>query len=185
MKVMGLVLAGGKSSRMGVDKISLMVNGKSLLAIAVESLADCDSIIVAMGEFENPPDVSHIQRIEDDVDFSGPRAALHPATKKAIRENYDFLKLSPCDTPLVKKKTFQLLLDVSSGVDCVVPVSGDRMHPLHALVRPSPFLSALNQIEGGIHQVIKSMNHLIVEVDEKMMLNINTPRDLERAINQS
>ena len=52
---------------MGVAKISLMVNGKSLLAIAVESLADCDSIIVAMREYESPSDVSLIQKIRDDV----------------------------------------------------------------------------------------------------------------------
>ena len=185
MKVMGLILAGGKSSRMGVAKVSLMVNGKSLLAIAIEALADCDSIIVAMKEYENPPDISHIKKIKDEVGFSGPRAALYPATKRAIDESCDFLKLNPCDTPLVKKDMFQLLLDVSSDVDCVVPVSGDRMHPLHALVRPIPFLSALNQIKGGIHHVIKSMNHLVVEVDEKMMLNINTPSDFENAINQS
>ncbi len=184
MKVMGLILAGGKSSRMGIAKVSLMVNGKSLLAIAVESLDDCDSIIVAMKEYETPPDVSNIQKIGDDVDFSGPRAALYPATKKAIAESCDFLQLNPCDTPLVKKDMFQLLLNASSDVDCVVPVSGDRMHPLHALVRPLPFLSALNQVEGGIHRVIKSMNHLMVEVDEKMMLNINTPSDLENAISQ-
>ena len=185
MKVMGLILAGGKSSRMGVAKISLMVNGKSLLAIAVESLADCDSIIVAMREYESPSDVSLIQKIRDDVNFSGPRAALYPATKKAIAESCDFLQLNPCDTPLVRKGMFQLLLNANSDVDCVVPVSGGRMHPLHALVRPHPFLSALNQVEGGIHRVIKSMNHRVVEVDEKMMLNINTPSDLENAISQS
>ncbi|MBT6972807.1 MAG: molybdenum cofactor guanylyltransferase [Euryarchaeota archaeon] len=185
MKVMGLILAGGKSSRMGVTKVSLMVNGKSLLAIAVEALADCDSIIVAMREYETPPDVSNIKKIKDDVSFSGPRAALYPATKRAIAESCDFLKLNPCDTPLVKEDMFQLLLDLSSDVDCVVPVSGDIMHPLHALVRPIPFLSALNQIKGGIHNVIKSMNHLAVEVDEKMMLNVNTPSDFENAINQS
>jgi molybdopterin-guanine dinucleotide biosynthesis protein A len=185
MKVMGLILAGGKSSRMGVAKISLMINDKSLLAIAVESLANCDSIIVAMKEYETPPDVSNIQKIGDDVNFNGPRAALYPAMKKAIGESYDFLQLNPCDTPLVKKGIFQLLLDASSDVDCVVPVSDNRMHPLHALVRPLPFLSALNQVKGGIHRVIKSMNHLTVEVDEKMMLNINTPNDLEKAISQS
>ena len=170
---------------MGVAKISLMVNGKSLLAIAVESLGDCDSVIVAMREYETPSDVSPIQKIRDDVNFSGPRAALYPATKKAIAESYDFLQLNPCDTPLVRKGMFQLLLNANSDVDCVVPVSGGRMHPLHALVRPHPFLSALNQVEGGIHRVIKSMNHRVVEVDEKMMLNINTPSDLENAISQS
>ena len=170
---------------MGVAKISLMVNGKSLLAIAVESLGDCDSVIVAMREYETPSDVSPIQKIRDDVNFSGPRAALYPATKKAIAESCDFLQLNPCDTPLVRKGMFQLLLNANSDVDCVVPVSGGRMHPLHALVRPHPFLSALNQVEGGIHRVIKSMNHRVVEVDEKMMLNINTPSDLENAISQS
>jgi molybdopterin-guanine dinucleotide biosynthesis protein A len=185
MKVMGLILAGGKSSRMGMAKISLVINDKSLLAIAVESLDDCDSIIVAMKEYETPPDVSNIQKIGDDVNFSGPRAALYPATKKAIVENYDFLQLNPCDTPLVKKGMFQLLLNASSVVDCVVPVSGNQMHPLHALVRPLPFLSALNQVKGGIHHVIKSMNHITIEVDEKMMLNINTPSDLENAISRS
>ena len=185
MKVMGLILAGGKSSRMGLAKISLMINDKSLLSIAVESLGDCNSITVAMKEYKTPSDVFNIQKIKDDVDFSGPRAALLPATKKAIAEKYDFLQLLPCDTPLVKKDVFQVLLNSSSDVDCVVPISGGRMHPLHALVRPLPFLSALNQVKGGIHRVIKSMNHITVEVDEKMMLNINTPSDLENAINQS
>ena len=104
------------------------------------------------------------------------------AVTLALEEGFDLLQIMPCDTPLVDEEIIEQISMAIAGVDCVVPESSSGLHPLHALVRIIPFRKALSSVGGGIHQVIRSMNHGIIKVEDDSMVNLNTEEDLERFI---
>ena len=58
MRLLGAVLAGGRSSRFGSDKAEALLHGRSLLDHAIEALsAQCDSVIVVGREHHGTPSI--------------------------------------------------------------------------------------------------------------------------------
>ncbi len=78
MRVLGLILAGGGSSRMGQDKLALEIAGFSMLALTTHSLRDCTLIAIAAGENNLPEDAAMYHHIMDSKTHVGPRAGLFP-----------------------------------------------------------------------------------------------------------
>ena len=180
MRVLGLILAGGKSSRMGQDKLAMEVAGFSLLALATQSLRDCAMIAIAAGENILPDDVSMYPLIADSESHVGPRAGLFPGLLFAAENGFELVQFSPCDTPLVNSDVFMELKRGLADADCCVPRTEAGIHPLHALVRTGAFLKALreNGKNFNIHSLVTSLSHNEILVDGDMMLNINSPEDM-------
>ena len=178
--MLGLILAGGESARMGQNKSTMNIDGFSMLAIATHSLRDCAMIVIAAGDNEVPEDSVMFHQITDSKEHVGPRAGLLSGLMFALENDFELVQLSPCDTPLVESGLFKELKDRLNGADCCVPITERGIHPLHALVRTRIFLDALIQDgdNSNIHSLVSSLSHNMVEVDEEMMLNVNTPEDL-------
>jgi len=181
MKILGLILAGGGSSRMGHDKSTLEIGGHSMLALATHSLRECALIAVAAGENELPEDASMFHQIRDSENYVGPRAGLFPGLMFAVENEFEFVQLSPCDTPLVSPDLFHELKEGLKDADCCVPKTESGIHPLHALVRTEKFLAALEKDgeTSNIHSLVTSLTHNEISTDNDMMLNINSPEDME------
>lgn len=105
--VAGLVLAGGKSSRMGRDKASLHFEGRSLLDRAVNTLSEaCDQVFISSSDHLH--DRPSAQRIPDLVKAAGPLAGLVSGLK-AI--DCRWLLLLPVDMPLATSTALRSLLN--------------------------------------------------------------------------
>ncbi len=181
MRVLGLILAGGGSSRMGQDKLALEIAGFSMLALTTHSLRDCTLIAIAAGENNLPEDAAMYHHIMDSKTHVGPRAGLFPGLVFAAENDFEFVQLSPCDTPLVNSDVFRRLKDGLKDADCCVPRTENGIHPLHALVRTEVFLELL--MEDGetsnVHSLVTSLAHNEILIDSDIMLNINSPEDLK------
>ena len=156
--------------------------GFSLLAQATHSLRHCSVIIIAGGGYDLPDDVAMFRRIEDAENENGPRAGIVAGLEFALAEGFDVVQFSPCDTPLADAGLFQRLLEMLTDHDCAIPMSSNRMHPLHALVRPEEFQKAMQETPNdvGIHRIFERLNDVRIEVDDELMLNINTDEEIER-----
>ncbi|PTN08824.1 molybdenum cofactor guanylyltransferase [Mangrovibacterium marinum] len=160
----GIILAGGKSSRMGTDKGLMMYRGKLLAQYAIDLLRPlCSEIIIST----NDPDYEQfgLKTVPDSFYNCGPLGGLHAALSES-RFNYNMVV--SCDVPFVVPELFSLLLAERQGADVVVPVHQNGIEPLVALYRKEvASLLEIKLMAGNyrVQQVIRSCHAREVAVD--------------------
>lgn len=183
---MGLVLAGGRSERMGEDKGRLDAGGESLAARAARTLRAA-GLEVALAD-RGRRLIADLPSLEDGAG-EGPIAGLLGG---AVAFPARSLLALACDLPEVPAA---LLVEIGkpSGFDWVVPRWRGRLEPLCALYRP-PALAALAALaERGIlapHRLAEVGGLSIRYLDgsllarfgapETMFVNLNRPEDVRR-----
>ena len=126
MKVTGIILAGGKSSRMGTDKALLTLNGQSFLEHCCEIMsALCSEIIISSSNKKHQ--FSEIRRVEDIYPEKGPLGGLHAALLASSSEINLCLSV---DTPFVTVEFLQWMLDQQKSDKSFFIKEGGRYHPL-------------------------------------------------------
>ena len=147
-----LVLAGGRSSRMGRDKALLEVDGEVCIARITMALAEAgrEPIRIAVAQPEDiesygaviDPEIE-VEWVLDAEPHSGPIEALVEAFEDPLIES-ETIQLAPVDVPWVEPGLFIALEDALESSDALVlPSDGVWNHPLLALVRPEAVLSRL------------------------------------------
>ncbi len=182
----GVVLAGGASARMGRDKALLEVDGRTLIARAVQKLEEAGvPVVVARGERAPLPGI----RTVPDGGGRGPAAGILGAAH-AVAARSGLLVLA-CDLPLVPVPLLKLLLHQPG--DWVVPRWERGIEPLCALYRPAALLDLAQQVQRGssaLHQLTRCGDCRITYLEgealhrlgrpEDLFLNLNSPDDLAR-----
>jgi len=190
----GVILAGGRSSRMGVGRKALHeLNGRPLLAHVIERLQpQLDSLLLSCESDTDAFDDFGIKIIADLLPrHRGPLTGLCSALQHlAEKEQDDGLLLCPCDAPFIPLELAQTLVDVDlDGSKPVVVVSYQGvLQPTFSLWHQHHFPviheAVVNRGQGGLKQMLHSLPHKIVEWPEaepSPFFNINTPRELEAA----
>ena len=184
-----LVLAGGRSSRMGRDKALLEVDGEACIARITMALAEAgrEPIRIAVAQPEDiesygaviDPEIE-VEWVLDAEPHSGPIEALVEAFEDPLIES-ETIQLAPVDVPWVESGLFIALEDALESSDALVlPSDGVWNHPLLALVRPEAVLSSL--VLGDrrpLHLQFAEMPHSILLEDASQLRNVNHPDDLE------
>jgi len=181
---LGVVLAGGRSRRMGEDKAGIVIDGETLVERAAKMLVGiCSSSVVADNGRNLHPDLESVV----DGPGRGPAAGILGA---ATRHPDRTLLVLACDLPVVPAA---LLAGIALlGGDWVVPRWQGRLEPLCALYRPAALavigrralagqfaLHALDQTELSAHYV--EGEALERHGDPAAMFsNLNRPEDLRR-----
>lgn len=125
----GVVLAGGKSSRMGRDKALIEVDGITLLDRAIDRLRPYTrEVIVIADPLKYAP--AHARVLPDDRPGLGPLGGIATTLRHA---RYVRLLVLACDLPNINDR---LLIQLKNGlvgsVDAVVPRHPDGIEPLAA-----------------------------------------------------
>lgn len=128
--ITGIVLAGGKSRRMGVDKGLMLFRGKPLVQYSLDLLNKfCDRILIS----SNNPEYCSLgyEVIADKVAGAGPMAGI--ASCLEYSDSAINLILS-CDMPLLEPVILETLLKNTEGNTFVVPLDhSGRAEPLCAM----------------------------------------------------
>jgi len=180
MRILGVILAGGNSSRMGENKASLKRGGVSLLSNAFNNMQGCHEIVLASNNIALPDDIPSCRIIPDAADREGPLAGVFAGLEFAKENGFDMVQLCPCDTPLVNQKIFSDLKEGIEDVECCVPESTIGIHPLHALMKVVEAITAFDagKVGNSAHSLVKCLEYSTIFVENRIMLNINTPEDL-------
>ena len=130
--ITGIVLAGGRSSRMGQDKASLVLDGETLLQRTVRVLAAVvDEIVVVRAPGASLPAVSApcpIVEIEDPVEGQGPLVGIAAGLAVA---RAPVAIIVGVDMPFLQPPLLRLLADrVRAGSRWVLPIADRRPQPL-------------------------------------------------------
>ena len=179
--VSGSILAGGKSTRMGVDKANLVLGTNTLLEIQIEKMRSLriQDIMVSgsKGSFSN------VRYIEDIIKGMGPLGGLHACFAAATCPNCFVLSV---DTPLIPKETLDSLLQMHLGASCeaTLLVHDGRVEPLIGVYRTDIRDKITDLICGSdrsMRALLKQINYQTMPYrgDIALLMNCNTPKDYE------
>lgn len=177
----GLVLAGGGSRRMGVDKALIDVDGRPLVAHVAERLADvCTVVLIASGG-RRLPDLRWRQ-VADRAPEQGPLAGILGGLAAATTP---LVAVVGTDMPELSPTLLVTLADRWRGEPAIAPASGGRLQPLHAVYATAalPRLAALFDAgERSPTRALEQLRAATYDVAEAgpWMRSLNTPEDLAR-----
>ena len=185
-----LILAGGKSSRMGRPKALLPFAGEPLLVHTVRRLATrfADIVVVAAPGQDLPQ--LPVTLVHDAVAYQGPVGGLYYGLQAARRA---VCFVSSCDAPFLNLDLVAWLVALSTGYDVVVPVWQDRLQPLHAVYRRSVIPRLQSQLERGqlrpvaLYDTVRTRRVSPEELrrfdpDGHSFRNLNSPQDYQAAL---
>ncbi len=195
-----LILAGGRSRRMGSDKASLLLHGEPLLARAVRRLSTAsDDLLVAMSDAGSHraivPDTA-VRFVTDLHPGAGPLAGLEAGLSAA---RHELLLMVAVDMPFASAALARGMADLASGYDVVLPFSPaaggsePRPEPLHALYRRTCLPIVTASLEAGERQVVAFFPQVLVrelppatvhtlDPSGLAFTNANTPADWEKML---
>lgn len=193
-KPAGVILAGGKSSRMGVARKALLeLNGRSLLAHVIDRLKDhLDPLILSCENETGDFDDFGLSVVPDLLPgYRGPLTGLCSALQYLDDKGYNNgLVLCPCDAPFIPQDLVQVMLDAGQGEEksvVVISYQGE-LQPTFSLWQshhlPVIREALFNKRMGGLKKVLTSLPHVVVEwevTEPSPFFNANTPEDFKTA----
>jgi len=184
--VTGLILAGGKGSRMGgVDKGLQAFRGKRLVDHVYERFApQVGGVIINANQNHEEYKTFGVRVVSDAIGgFAGPLAGLHAGLSVSKRP---FLASVPCDSPFLPADLIERLYQRidESGAELAVAKTGDQPHPVFSLMRRTVLDHLADFLKGGGRKIdawYATLNVVEVAFDDEAdaFSNINTREELQ------
>ncbi|MEK7725439.1 MAG: ribosomal protein S18-alanine N-acetyltransferase [Acidobacteriota bacterium] len=193
----GFILIGGKSSRMGEDKFSLKLNGKTFLEIAVENLTKAGIEQISVVDKSEPTALADgLSFITDIYPNRGALSGIHSAL---VNSKSDWTIILACDYPFVTAELIEFLMkftETNPEFDSFAPIQSDgKIQPLCAIYKTETcrkvlskmlensdknysvrdFLNRISTRYIGFEQIANLANA------ENFFFNVNTPEEFEKA----
>lgn len=185
--VNALVLAGGKSRRLGRDKASLEIGGKPQLERVVDLLADLVDEVRVSVRADQPADAlrDRYPQIVDREADAGPVGGILAALE--FDRNADWLVVA-VDLPRLDRQTVEALLNAEpSGPFTAYRSTSDGLpEPLCAVYRAEALPVVRGYVDAGVRCprkiLIKSGTELLEQPNPAALDNLNTPEDQARIL---
>ena len=195
-----IILCGGKSSRMGRDKGSMIIQDKPMIKHVLSTLNhQIDEVIIVLNdqkriakysEFINPQEYDYpITFAEDKIKNKGPMPGIMTGLGKI---KSDYALVLPCDSPYVSKNYIQTIFnELDNNYQAIVPYHDAEnklktSEPLHSIYNKN----IISQIEKLVSNDVLHIKGLIEKIDAKFVLidnkkiekkefrNLNRPEDI-------
>ncbi len=188
MPLYGLVLAGGKSTRMGKDKVSMRYHGNMPQYEYIANLMQpfCEKVFFSASDAENSPfeGVNEEHIIYDEFSNLGPLSGILTAFKKY--PNTSFLVMA-VDLPLADEKSVRKLTENRNSnyyATCYGNSEGEP-EPLFAIWEGTAYPLLLKSFLNAVQcprSILKSVDYCAVRPDDSAVItNVNTPEEAEIA----
>ncbi len=179
--MIGAVLAGGRSRRMGRPKELLpLADGRSMIDHVIDALSATCSEVVVLGETTARRELDHLPDLRTGA---GPMAGLEALLHSGRAEQYI---ICPCDLPAI---TADLLRQLAAPVPepmTIFHVNGeDTPRPLPARIDASLADTVTAAIDAGrraVWRLVAEVPHGVVAIDARAgqrLANINTPEEYD------
>ena len=189
--VTGILLAGGKSRRMGEDKRHLVVGEQTLLERGLAVLHSIFQEVLVVIAQDSPPLDVEARVVRDLVPECGSLGGLYTGLVQATTP---FIFVVACDMPFLDPAVITQFTSRRAAADIVMAKLAARLHPMHALYgkRCLPVVEEMIRTRQLKIQEIVLRSSLwvryvteadLVAIDPtgRSFQNVNTPADLEVA----
>jgi molybdopterin-guanine dinucleotide biosynthesis protein A len=191
IEVTGVLLAGGKSRRMGEDKRYLVVGEQTLLERGLGVLHSIFQEVLVVIAQDSPPLGVDARVVRDLVPDCGSLGGLYTGLTQATAP---CIFVVACDMPFLDQAVIAQFTSRRATADIVMAKLAARLHPMHALYGKR-CLPAVEQMIGArqlkIQEMVSHASLRVQYVTEADLLtidpswhsfqNVNTPADLEAA----
>jgi len=189
-KVSGILLAGGKSKRMGRDKRFVEYEGQNLIDKSVKRLRAVTDEIVIVTAGPESLEVENVKLTHDISPGKGPMMAIYSGLMAMTGSR---ALVNAVDTPNLTEELLEYLIRLSSGSDVVMPERRGRLEPLVACYSKNVIPVVKNMLKEGSktapHDLADERNGLKIRVvreeelkefgdPDYLFLNVNSPGDL-------
>ena len=189
--VTGVLLAGGKSQRMGRDKRLLPVGMETLYARSLGALRAVFQRVLVVVAQDSPAIETDATVLRDLIPECGSLGGLYTGLKEA---RTDWIFAVACDMPFLDSETIKRFLEFKGEADVVMAKLEQGLQPMHALYHRNclPIIERfLETRQLTIHRladhpalrvrVIRAEELQLLDPDARAFYNVNTPADLEAA----
>jgi molybdenum cofactor guanylyltransferase len=188
MKVLGAIIAGGQSTRMGSEKAFVTLDGVSLIARVMSRIRfQVDQTIINANGDATRFEYLNVPIVPDHLPTGTPLAGLHAALRYAARNGFHAVLSVGSDQPFLPLDLVHRLEEEGRVTGAAVGQSGGQVHYLTGLWSSAlaPELEA--QIKKGMRRVQDFVGHVATEKVEWLtfphdpFFNVNTPEDVAKA----
>jgi len=179
--ITGIILAGGKSSRMGTNKALLQYRGLPFIQHIINTMKPLVDHIIIVGKPKEYSDLN-FRCVDDIIPDSGPVAGIHAGLENSTTQ-YN-LVLS-CDIPLISEKILKELIDnIDENKDVVMIESNEQPHPLIAVYQKHCKDLFDDLLTVGKNRLLSALDQLNVKTislsdpNAPYVTNINDPSTL-------
>ncbi len=193
-KIGGIVLCGGKSTRMGECKAWLTIGSECALQRVVRIVSGEVRPVVVAGRpgQELPPLPADVRVVHDAVTDAGPLAGI-AAGLAALEGEVDAAFVCSCDHPLLRSGFIRAVAERSAGGRAVVPLCDGRRYPLTAVYPLSARVIADEQLAHGNRRVTsfaERCDPVLIDADGlrdvdpsfDSLLNVNDPEQYDEVL---
>ena len=194
MTIGGIVLCGGKSTRMGVPKATLPFGAETMLQRVVRLLGNVVSPVIVVAAREQPlpalPDEVSVTR--DEREARGPLEGIR-AGLSALPESIDAAYITSCDVPLLVPAFVERMIELMGDHDIAVMEVDGFPHPLSAIYRRDTLPHVESLLAGDrLRPVflfdavrtrrVKPEEMTVVDPELRTLRNLNTQEDYRAAL---
>jgi molybdopterin-guanine dinucleotide biosynthesis protein A len=192
----GIVLCGGKSTRMGSSKALLPFGNETMLQRVVRILGQVVGpiVVVAAIDQELPALPRDIIVTRDEREGRGPLEGLR-AGLRALPADVDTAYVTSCDVPLLVPGFVSQMLDLAAGYDIAVMEIDGFTHPLSAVYRRSTLAPVEDLLANDrlrpvfLFDAVKTRRvrpeEMTADPDLRTLRNLNTRADYEQALSKA
>ncbi|GGJ85297.1 putative molybdenum cofactor guanylyltransferase [Lentibacillus kapialis] len=189
MRFCGVILSGGKSSRMGTTKSFLEIDDKPVITHItheLKKLSDCVTIIT-----NEPAEYQFLEvdLFQDRFRNKGPLAGIEAAMYHTDADIYLF---AACDMPFIHCDVYQHLIQSLQGHQAVIPLYNERMHPLSGIYTKHVLPQIQQLLENDQKKIrtlfdyitvnyVTNYNGIPKHILDKHFFNMNYPEQYELA----
>jgi molybdopterin-guanine dinucleotide biosynthesis protein A len=187
LTVSGIVLAGGQSSRLGMDKCFINVNGQSLIEHIIAQLARLSDDVIIVTNSSEKYDHLGARLVSDIYPGKGALGGIYSGLRAAANA---YSVVVACDMPFLDLNLLRYMILLARGHDVVIPRIGGLTEPLHAIYSKNCLKPIDHLLAQGGFKIIDFFPEVQVRYVEEgevdifdphhlSFFNVNTPSDLE------
>lgn len=185
--ITGIILSGGKSSRLDEEKGLASFNRKPLISYAIDVLKPiCGKLIISANNQIDEYKKFGCDVIQDEVSAIGPMGGILTCLKKSESR---FNIILSCDTPFITTALFEYLLKSADYYQIVVPKHDGFIEPLCSVYATNVLWELQHCVENRNYKMsefFKKTDFKAIDISpalpfysDELFVNINTPKDLK------
>ncbi len=193
--ITGIILSGGKSSRMGENKSFLKIGNKTIIELILELMKSIFTNVIIITNTLDEYKFLDVSLYEDIYKWKGPLAGIHSGlTHSKTEKNF----VISCDTPLMTKEMVEYILNFKTEKPISFCEAAGYHQPLVGVYKKEVvteiemLLNTKNEIiDRSLHHFLKIVSAEIIHpgdlymYNDEIFFNVNKKEDYENCSNFS